>query len=338
MPATRLSIARLAGVSVATVDRVIRNDPAVRAETSEKVRQAMESLRSARAGRGRPAKHATIRVAFVLPALQSTFLDRVQRDIELSASFFREHRITPSFYRCEFSNQRETRQFADVARGYDALVVLPLDYAWLDRLIDECREAGIPVITIFADRPASGRALFRGADNRMMGRTAGLLMGRFIGTRTGTVVMLSGSSRRHDQVERRTGFEQVLEEDFRELRWAVEPDFPTHDAKTCRAWAKALAGKPDIVGVYCACEITDGLAHAFKAMPQPRPVIVGHGISDTTRAMLTEGNIDVVLDQDARGVVHAAGIAALNLVNDVRGATVASKQSIQIYLRENANT
>ncbi len=35
MPATRMMIARRAGVSVATVDRVLRDDQAVRPETSE---------------------------------------------------------------------------------------------------------------------------------------------------------------------------------------------------------------------------------------------------------------------------------------------------------------
>ena len=58
MAATRVSIARLAGVSVATVDRVIRNDPAVRPETVERVQAALDSLRN-------PSQPRTTRQAHV---------------------------------------------------------------------------------------------------------------------------------------------------------------------------------------------------------------------------------------------------------------------------------
>src|SRR5436190_1333269 len=75
MPATRLTIARLAGVSIATVDRVLRNDPAVRPETAERVQAALENHRRGRAGRGRPAKVTSLRVAFVLPQIPFQFLD-----------------------------------------------------------------------------------------------------------------------------------------------------------------------------------------------------------------------------------------------------------------------
>ena len=186
-----MTIARLAGVSVATVDRVLRNDSAVRPETAERVRLALDGLRVARASRGRPAKATSFRVALVLPHIPSQFLDQVERDIALSASFFREHRITPSFYRCDFSSQQDTAAFADTARGYDAAILLPLDYPWVERLIEETTDAGVPIVTIFSDLPASRRGLYLGVDDRMVGRTEGLLLVRFSAGRIGTVVVLS---------------------------------------------------------------------------------------------------------------------------------------------------
>ncbi|MFC6335316.1 substrate-binding domain-containing protein [Pseudomonas sp. CCM 7891] len=338
MAATRVSIARLAGVSVATVDRVIRNDSAVRPETVERVQAALDSLRNTRASRGRPAKHTSIKVAFVMPVIRSKFVDKVERDIALSASFFREHRITPSFYRCDFSDNVKTAQLSESLRGYDSVVLLPLDYPWVDQFIDTCCEVGIPVITVFSDRPASRRALFLGADNRMMGRTAGLLMGKFTAGRSGTVIILSDSSRLPDQSERRTGFEQILEEDFKHLRWAVEPDFPTDEEEAYVALRDALPRYANVTGVYVTRDGAAGVAKALEGLPSESPVVfIGHGISDSTRALLTAGGMDVVLDQDSRGVVHAAGLAALNLVNDVRGLAGSVRQPIQIYFRENAN-
>lgn len=338
MPATRMMIARRAGVSVATVDRVLRDDQAVRPETAERVHLALATLRDERASRGRPAKAGSFRVAFVLPQINSRFLDHVERGIALSASFFREHRIIPSFYRCDFSSQRDTATFAEQVAGYDALVLVPLDYPWVERLIEDMSAANVPVVTVFSDLPSSRRAAYVGVDNRIAGRTAGLLMGRFLGSRIGTVAVLSASSRLHDQLERRTGFSQVLEEDFRNLRWIAEPDFAEGDDGAGLAAQGLLARHPDLVGIYATGGGISGVAAALQESgDKTRLVVIGHECTAETRSQLTERAIDVILDQDVRGIVHWAGLAAINFLNDVRGALAIPTPETRIYLRENAH-
>ncbi|WP_408391454.1 LacI family DNA-binding transcriptional regulator [Paraburkholderia sediminicola] len=338
MPATRTMIARRAGVSVATVDRVLRDDQAVRPETAERVHLALANLRDERASRGRPAKVSSFRVAFVLPQVNSRFLDYVERDIALSASFFREHRITPSFYRCDFSSQRETAAFAAEVIDYDALVLAPLDYPWVERFIEEMSDAHVPVVTVFSDLPASRRAAYVGVDNRIAGRTAGLLMGRFLCAKLGTVAVLSGSSRLHDQVERRTGFSQVLEEDFRNLRWIAEPDFAEDDDGAGLAVQGLSARHADLVGVYVTGGGISGIAAALQESgDKVHLVLIGHECTAETRTQLSERAIDVILDQDVRGIVHWAGLAAINFLNDVRGALAIPTPETRIYLRENAH-
>jgi LacI family transcriptional regulator len=333
-----MMIARRAGVSVATVDRVLRDDQAVRPETAERVHLALAALRDERASRGRPAKINAYRVAFVLPQVNSRFLDHVERDIALSASFFREHRIIPSFYRCDFSTHRDTIAFAEQAIEHDALVLVPLDYPAVERLIEDTSDAGVPVITVFSDLPASRRVAYVGVDNRIAGRTAGLLMGRFLGARLGTVAVLSGSSRLHDQLERRTGFSQVLEEDFRNLRWIAEPDFAEDDHGAGLAAQGLVARHPDLVGIYATGGGISGIATALQESgDKARLVLIGHECTAETRAQLSERAIDVILDQDVRGIVHWAGLVAINSLNDVRGALAIPTPETRIYLRENAH-
>jgi len=338
MPATRMMIARRAGVSVATVDRVLRDDQAVRPETADRVHLALAALRDERASRGRPAKISTYRVAFVLPQVNSRFLDHVERNIALSASFFREHRIIPSFYRCDFTIHRDTIAFAEEVIDYDALVLVPLDYPAVERLIEDMSDAGVPVVTVFSDLPASRRAAYVGVDNRIAGRTAGLLMGRFLGARLGTVAILSASSRLHDQLERRTGLSQVLEEDFRNLRWIAEPDFAEDDDGAGLAVQGLLARYQDLVGVYVTGGGISGIATALQESgDKGRIVLIGHECTAETRTQLSERAIDVILDQDVRGIVHWAGLAAINFLNDVRGALAIPTPETRIYLRENAH-
>jgi LacI family transcriptional regulator len=333
-----MMIARRAGVSVATVDRVLRRDEAVRPETAERVHAALASLRDDRASRGRPAKTTSFRVAFVLPQIYSRFLEHVERDIALSASFFREHRIVPSFYRCDFANQRDTAAFAEEVIDYDALVLVPLDYPWVERLIEDLRDASVPVVTVFSDLPSSARAAYVGVDNRIAGRTAGLLMGRFLCSRIGTVAVLSASSRLYDQLERRTGFSQVLEEDFRNLRWIAEPDFAEDDGGAGLAVQGVLARNPDLAGVYVTGGGVSGVASALQESgDKGRLVLIGHECTEHTRAQLLAREIDVILDQDVRGIVHWSGLAAINSLNDVRGALPIPAPETRIYLRENAH-
>jgi LacI family transcriptional regulator len=100
-----------------------------------------------------------------------------------------------------------------------------------------------------------------------------------------------------------------------------------------------LARYPDLIGIYTTCGGTAGIGHALQESGQARQTIfVAHGLSAEARELLAEQVLDVVLDQDTRGIVHSAGIAALNLVNDVRGSLALPKPMVQIYLRENAHS
>ena len=66
-PITIADIARLAGVSTATVDRVINGRQGVNPETTEKVKQVLESLSETMIQPGRPRSSEQLRFAFVLP-------------------------------------------------------------------------------------------------------------------------------------------------------------------------------------------------------------------------------------------------------------------------------
>src|SRR5258708_36702426 len=99
-------------------------------------------------------------------------------------------------------------------------------------------------------------------------------MGLFLGTRIGTVAVLSGSSRLHDQLERRTGFSQVLEEDFRNLRWVAEPDFTEDDGGAGLAVQGLLARHTDLVGVYVTGGGIAGIASTLQESGDKERVVL----------------------------------------------------------------
>ncbi|PMZ24099.1 LacI family transcriptional regulator, partial [Pseudomonas sp. FW306-02-F04-BA] len=78
-------------------------------------------------------------------------------------------------------------------------------------------EAGIRLVTLVSDVPAAPRSAYVGIDNRVAGRTAALLMGRFLGGRTGHLAMMVGSRSYRGHEEREMGFRSVLSEEFPHL-------------------------------------------------------------------------------------------------------------------------
>ncbi|HJV96589.1 MAG TPA: LacI family DNA-binding transcriptional regulator, partial [Albitalea sp.] len=93
-PVTITQIAEAAGVSTATVDRVLNNRPGVNPATVRKVREAMATLGGGAPIRGRPRSTSNYRFAFVLPAARLGFFDLVDRVVAQTAGEFRHQHIT----------------------------------------------------------------------------------------------------------------------------------------------------------------------------------------------------------------------------------------------------
>ena len=77
----------------------------------------------------------------------------------------------------------------------DGLVMMALEDPAVREAVATLAERGVPVLTVISDIAHSQRAAYIGLDNRAAGRTAGYLIGRFIGAREGKVALIAGSLR-----------------------------------------------------------------------------------------------------------------------------------------------
>ena len=99
---TITEIAQAAGVSTATVDRVLNNRPGVNPTTVQKVRDAVAALGAAAPARGRPRLTTpNYKFAFVLPANRRGFFDMVDRVIAQAAGDLRHQHITQVTHRLQ---------------------------------------------------------------------------------------------------------------------------------------------------------------------------------------------------------------------------------------------
>src|SRR5258706_2345717 len=202
--ASLIDVAREAGVSPATVDRVLNGRAGVRAITAERVSEAAHRLGyrpdpvAARLARARVA-----RLGFVLPAGTNTFAGMLAEQIGALNVWLAEQRARAEVQTVDvFSPAALAQHLAGLHGRFDAVLVMALDHPLVRAAIDDLVAAGTAVVTLVSDVPGSRRLHYVGIDNVAAGRTAGTLLGRFVGARDGRVGVVLGGHALRDHAER----------------------------------------------------------------------------------------------------------------------------------------
>src|ERR1043165_9326163 len=220
MRMTLSDVAREAGVSLATVDRVINRRPGVSSRSVHAVEQSLEKL----GYRPDPiaaqlARRSVQRFCFVLPSGNNTFMRLLAEQVEAARSWLGNQRAFADVIWTDVFDPAALAQTLDgIDDSYEGIAVVALDHPMVRQAIDDLDARGIEVVTLVSDAPGSRRAHFVAIDISAAGRTAATLLGRFAGGRGGPVAILAGSLSLRDHAERIYGFQQVLAADYAQLQ------------------------------------------------------------------------------------------------------------------------
>jgi len=332
-------IAAAAGVSLATVDRVLNRRPGVRGVTREKVEQAIERIGYIRdVAAANLAKSRVYPFVFILPSGDNSFMRGLEAQVRAAIVRSSAERTAISIVNVPAFNPEALVSALDEARAASpaGVAVVAIDSPDVIAAVDRLRAERIPVVTLVSDLAGSLRDHFAGVDNIAAGRTAASLMGRFLGGRPGPVAVLAGSMLVRDHRERLDGFSAVMNESF--PGHALLPVLEGQDdpALAERLVGEALAASPEIAGIYSLGAGNRGLIAALKRRRNGVPVcVIAHELTRHTRAALNDGLIDAILNQDAGHEVRSA-IRVLKAKAD--GVAVIGAQErirIDIFLKDN---
>lgn len=321
MRSTLNDVAREAGVSAATVDRVLNNRAGVRTRTREIVIETAQRLGYIAPAGGSPAQPAvaleTVRLNFALPAGTNTFMKMLRREIEVQAMARPDLEVHVETIE-GFDPDGLARALLELRGRTQGVGVIALDHPTVREAIRSLSGSGIKVVTIVSDILHVPRIAYVGIDNRAAGRLAGYLVGRFMGVqRSGKVALLAGSRSYRGHEEREMGFRHILAEEFPQLQF-VELREMLDDREKAYAEAAALLDRhPDLVAIYNVGAGNPGIARALKERGRQHSVVfVGHEATEGTKELLLDGTLDAVIDQNPR--VEAR--EALNILSQsVRG-------------------
>jgi LacI family transcriptional regulator len=331
-------VARAAGVSLATVDRVLHGRAGVHARTAERVNAVVEQLgyrpdpAAARLARKRSA-----RLAFVLPAGTNSFVGLLNQQVQAVAPWLAEQRAGAVVQTVDvFSPSEMAQHLAGLQGRFDAVVVMALDHPQVRAAIDDLVAHGTVVVTLVSDVPASRRSHFVGIDNVAAGRTAATLLGRFIGPRGGRIGIVMGSRALRDHAERLFGFEQVMAAEHPHLLLLPPIEGQDRSERTEPLVAKLLKKEPELAGLYSIGAGNRGIQSALAASGRAQHVTwVCHELTAHARRALLDGVADAVINQDAGHEVRSACRLALAALSGERVLPDQERIRIDIFLKDN---
>jgi LacI family transcriptional regulator len=231
---------------------------------------------------------------------------------------------------------RALRQHAATAQG---IAFMAIEHPLVRETVAQLGSAGMPLVTLISDMAGPGRLAYFGLDNRAAGRTAGELLGRFIGRRPAKVAMIAGSLSYRAHGEREMGFLDIVQEMYPNLDVVGLREGKDDEDLNFRLMRTLLSQHPDLDGVYNIGSGAAGVAKALKHARRAEDVVfVGHGLTADTRECLIDGTMDAVITQDADDTVSRCIAFFANIRTGQAPPAVPEPMRVEIILRENLPT
>ena len=293
-------VAREAGVSTATVDRVLNRRAGVRHATVERVLKAAARLDYLPEGdlHARTAP-PPLQIVFLLPAGTNRYLHMLGDTVASAEDAWAPFNVR---CRCHYIDSFDPQALADGllkhGRSADGIAFMGLEDPLVREAVEMLAARGVPVVTLISDLSHSRRVAYVGLDNRAAGRTVGHLIGKFVGARSGKVAMIAGSLNYRGHEEREMGFLHIMREQFPGLKVVGVREGRDDAGENHRLARSLLEQHPDLIGFYNIGGASDGVGRALKEKGRAHKVVfVGHGLTPDTRALLIDGTMDAVITQ-----------------------------------------
>jgi LacI family transcriptional regulator len=304
-------LAKQAGVSVATVDRVLNRRLPVREDTAIRVVQAAEAIGYHATGllKRRLTEIPKRKFGFLLQK-RDAFYQKLGKDLgdATKAATFIDGKPTVE-YVDELVPSIIAARIKDLAPRVDALAVVAVDHPLVIEAVESVITIGKPVFTLLSDISTVVKTGHIGLDGRKVGRTAAWAVSR-IARGPGKIGILVGSHRYNNQELAEISFRSYMREFAPEFT-LLEPIVNLDDDRIAyEAVVDMVVKNSDLVAIYGCGGGQEGLIKAMLELRAKRHIVaVCNELTPSTRAALIDGTVDLLLGTPT--VVIAARIVEL---------------------------
>ena len=333
MRATTKDLAQAAGVSRATVDRVLNGREGVRKKTVDKVNAAIAELGFVRnIAAANLAKSRTYRFLFVLPQSGDQFLDEILRHIHEAETVFSADMVFTDVHHIDENDPHQIAAFLGSLspETIDGVAIMAPATPQVRDAILRLQQRGMHTLPFISNQTLNSNH-WVGIDNGAAGATAATLIGRFLPQRPGKLVVIADSIQSRDSLERRSGFDAVINASFPHLETLPSLETYGSEDRTKRIISTSFHHQNGIVGVYIISSEARVPLSVIRQTAVPQSVvIVAHERTPSTVEALIDGTLDAVITQDPGHLVRSA-IRKLRALTDMR-STLHSQEKIRVEI------
>ncbi|WP_134679584.1 LacI family DNA-binding transcriptional regulator [Paracoccus ravus] len=292
-------IARAAGVSEATVDRVLHARPNVRPATAERVlRAAAECRYLSEAQLEKLLRRDRLRLAVLLPGTANPFIRQMNEELRRWSQVRDRGARIHSFLMESMNPATTALSLRRLGRKSDAIAFFGVDHPDVRDEVDSLTAQGKQVVTLISDITGSTRRAFIGIDNLAAGRTAAFLLAATAPASGGELAVIAATRHYRAHVERELGFQELIQRDHPQLSFAGMIEGQDDPLINMRMTLSLLERYPDLRGIYNVGGSSQGIAMALRRTGRAGQVrLIGHGLGPDTRALLQEGVMMAVFTQ-----------------------------------------
>ena len=312
---TIADVAKAAGVSLSTVDRVLNGRAPVRRDTAERIHAVAESIGFHAAGvirervRGKRVRHT---LGFLLQRTDIAFYRELGEALAVATEAHGEYCAEPQIgYMDDLSPEAVSLRLREMGDRVSAVALVAVDHPLIWAEIERLKGKGVPVFALISDLSTPARAGYAGLDNRSVSRTAAWLI-THMAHMPGKLVTFVGSHRFQCQEVCEMSFRSYVREHAPNFE-LMEPLFTLESNLLAEEGTRDLLHRhPDIVGVFVTGSGIDGVMAAlrehYSATPGTRPICVVRELTQHAREGLRSGDLHAVLShplpQLAQGLVE----------------------------------
>ncbi|WP_434577032.1 LacI family DNA-binding transcriptional regulator [Pseudomonas sp. Z5-35] len=309
---TMADVAREAGVSLSTVDRVLNLRADVRADTAQRIAAAAGRLGFHAKGvieqrvlNDRP----TLRLGFLLQKSGVPFYQGLAHALANATATCTRARIRVAIgYLDDLDPANVAQRILALRDQVDGLGVVAVDHPRVREAVAQLRATGVLVVALLSELSSAAGTGYAGLDNRLTGRTAGWFISRLAEQPGPAVVMLS-SQRFQCQELCELSFRSYLAEHSSEWELLASRLTLEDDEFAYGNTLDLLTAEPDLAGLYVAGGGIAGVLKALSSLKERQlrlPVVVCHDLTSLTRDALKSGLVQAVLSHPVVNLAEQA--------------------------------
>jgi LacI family transcriptional regulator len=292
-------LAREAGVSVSTVNRVLAGDGTVRDHTVAQVKETAERIGyyGVRAIRAKIiARKPKLKFGFLLHQPSRKFYRMLGAALEVATQGNGDQEVgTEIIYAEDLAPQNIAAKLLELGNSCDAVGVVTAVHPLVTDAVNTLRDKNIPVFALISQLSQADGTNYVGLDNWKLGRASAWAF-HHICKAPGKIGVLVGNYRYRCQEMNEIGFRSY----FREMApdfTILEPRSTFETNAVAEEMTEVLINEhPDLIGLFIAGGGISGAMNALRTRGKSGKIMgLGFELTENTRTGLLDGTLTMVL-------------------------------------------